>query len=101
MNTTEIEAYRHYKESDAPFIIFFRIDNEYTTFGSDATLVSNALNVPVIEDRVSFPAGMILDVLGELSERGLQGKTVVYRDDSGRCVVPDVERLRSENELDK
>lgn len=101
MNTIEIEAYQHYKESDAPFIIFFRIGNEYTTFCSDAALVSNALNVPVIGDRVSFPAGMILGVLEELSKLGLKGKTVVYRDDSGRYVVPDVERLRSENDLDK
>lgn len=101
MNTIEIEAYQYYKEFDAPFIIFFRIENEYTTFSSDAVLVSNALDVPFIGEHVTFPAGMILDVLEKLSKHGLKGKTVVYRDDSGRYVVPDVERLRSENELDK
>ena len=101
MNPMQIEAYDYYKESDAPFIIFFRIGNNYVVLKDDAKKVSEALNVPLEDGCVTFPVDGILDVLGELSGRGLIAKTVTYRDDAGRYTIPDVTRLKAEKELDQ
>ena len=101
MNQIEIEAYGYYKKLYAPFIIFFRAGNLCKAFKEDASVVSGALNLPVESDSVSLEADGILDVVGELAGLGFQAKVIEMRGESGDFEVPDVNKLREEQELDE
>lgn len=101
MNQIEIEAYGYYKKLYAPFIIFFRIGNLCSAFKEDASVVAGALNLPVENDSVSLEADGILNVVGELAGLGFQAKVIEMRGESGDFEVPDVQKLREEQELDE
>ena len=101
MNQIEIEAYGYYKKLYAPFIIFFRTGNLCKAFKEDASAVAGALNLPVENDSVSLEADGILDIVGELAGLGFQAKIIEMRGESSDFEVPDVNKLREEQELDE
>lgn len=94
MNRNLVEAYSYYKEKYAPFIIFFRINNECRAYFDDAKLLNQKLGASLTDDYVSYPYDDILDVISEIHCHNITAKIVSYKNASGRYDLPDIQQIK-------
>ena len=94
MNRNLVEAYSYYKEKYAPFIIFFRINNECRAYFDDAKLLNQKLGASLTDDYVSYPYDDILDVISEIHIHGIKAKIISYKSQSGRFDIPDIQQIK-------
>lgn len=94
MNRNLVEAYSYYKEKYAPFIIFFRIDNECRAYFDDAKLLNQTIGASLIDGYVSYPYDDILDVVSEMHHHNISAKIVTHKTSSGRYILPDIDHIK-------
>lgn len=109
MNSKTIETYQHYKAMYAPMLLLFRVRNNYEAYFDDANVISGILGEQVHTDknedgavieRITLPVTGILDVVGRIYACGRECKLISQRDDTGIFTLPDIQRLKTEQEID-
>ena len=100
MRTLTIEAHKYFKNMYAPYIIFYRVDDNYLTFYEDAKTVSSVVGLKIEEGIVIVPESDIFEYLKSLSEHGVYCKLVSVRNASGKYDIPDVSLIESEEKQD-
>lgn len=98
------QALDYYRAQYPNTVIFFRIGMCYTAFGEDA--IKTALLIGTKYDytngieSLSIPYKCFLEKLDTLQLCGIAFRGITYLDDSGQYAIPDVNRLKAEQEID-
>lgn len=109
MNSKTFETYQHYKAIYAPMLMLFRVRNNYEAYFDDASVIAGMLGEQVHTDydedgvaieKVVLPSAGILDVVGKIYDCGKECKLISYRNNTGDFTIPDIHKLRTEQEID-
>lgn len=98
------QALDYYRAQYPNTVIFFRIGTCYTAFGEDAIKTALLIGtkygyVDGIES-LSVPYKCFLEKLDALQLFGIAFRVITYLDDSGKYAIPDINRLKAEQEID-
>lgn len=98
------QALDYYRAQYPNTVIFFRLGMYYTAFGEDAVktalLIGAKLNQLYGVESLSIPYKCFLDKLEVLQLCGIAFRSIIYKDGDGNYAIPDVERLKAEQEID-
>lgn len=98
------QALDYYRAQYPNTVIFFRVGMCYTAFGDDAIKV--ALLIGAKHDyfygieSLSVPYECFLEKLEVTQLCGITFRGITYLDDNGQFAIPDVNRLKIEQEID-
>lgn len=102
MDSKNIEAYNYYKQQYPGTVIFFRVGNNYEAYQEDAKIVS-----PIIGEepgsnmnKISFPTDKVYDFIALLANHNITTKLISYRNENGDFDVPDIEKIKYDQEID-
>lgn len=98
-----VDSYYHQKYPD--HIILYRIRDCYTAFMKDAQQLAILCKTPLkfTEEEIptfTIPSQDYLDLSCFVSHFGLKVKAIMYRNDAGEYDIPDIERLKMEEDMD-
>lgn len=100
MNAKQIEVHDYYKSLHPKALILYHIPGQYMILGEDVNRALKSLpTIYVLETG----AGIIPDNLPVFSLFGSDGTEVCiinYRNEDGVLDLPDIERIKSEKEMD-
>lgn len=100
MNKKQIEAYSYYKAKQPRTIFLFSNNDHYEAFSEDAKVISDTFGLALNDDVVMVPAAGILDKVSILFQAGYETKLISYRDDDGKCGIPDISRIADDQAND-
>lgn len=98
------QALDYYRAQYPNTVIFFRVGMCYTAFGEDAIKV--ALLIGAKSDyfygieSLSVPYECFLEKLEIIQLYGIAVRSITYLDDNGQFAIPEVDRLKVEQEID-
>ena len=100
----QIEQALDYYHAQYPnTVIFFRLGMYYTVFGKDAVKTASLIDVKHDHtygmESLSIPYKCFLEKLEVLQLCGIAFRGITYMDDNGNYAIPDVDRLKAEQEI--
>lgn len=100
MNAKQIEVHEYYKALHPKALILYHIPGQYMILGDDVNRALKSLStICVLESGV----GVMLDNISALSVFGKDGTEVCiidFRNDNGVLDLPDIERIKTEKDMD-
>ena len=105
MNGKVNRAYAYYKAQYPASILLFRVGNFYEAYLDDAEKIRELLGSSQLKfaqhaQTVCLPSDNILECVSQIDGSGCKIRLIEYRNDAGEYVIPDVECLESEKEMD-
>ncbi len=98
------QALDYYRAQYPDTVIFFRLGMDYIAFGEDTVKTAPLIGVKHSHtygmESLSIPYKCFLEKLEVLQLCGIAFRGITYLDDNGNYAVPDVERLKAEEEID-
>lgn len=100
MNAKQIEVHDYYKALHPKALILYHIPGQYMVLGEDVNRVLKLLStIRVLESGVGITPDN-LSVLSLLGSNGTEVCIIDYRNDDGLLDLPNIERIKSEKEMD-
>ena len=105
MNGEVNRAYTYYKTRHPGSILLFRVKNQYEAYFDDAEKIRQLLGGSQLKfglrpQTVSLPSDHICEFVSVLGNSGAETQLIECRNDDGEFDIPDVIRLKSEEEAD-
>lgn len=100
MNEKQIEVHDYYKALHPKALILYHIPGQYVVLGEDVNRALKSLSTLYVSES---GVGIMPDNLSVLSLFGSDGTEVCvinYRNEDGILDLPDIERIKSEKEMD-
>ncbi len=100
MDAKQIEVHSFYKDLYPNALILFRLPGRYMVLGRDVEKAQKLLSeIQIIESGVGLLPEDI-KVLSALGAAGLETRTIQYRNDNGELDLPDVAKIKAEQNAD-
>lgn len=98
------QALDYYRAQYPDTVIFFRLGMYCTAFGEDAVKTAPLIGVKHSHTygmaSLSIPYKCFFEKLEVLQLCGIAFRGITYLDDNGNYAIPDVDRLKAEQEID-
>ena len=104
MGNKNIKAYCYYKQQYPETVVFFRVNNNYEVYQEDAEKIGKILGLDIenttLNAKVIFPVEKGYDYVSELTSHNLIIKMISQRNQDGEFDVPDVDEIKTDEEID-
>lgn len=98
------KANLYYRDKVPGSIVFYKLSDGYTAFNTDMDKISHLVGAPVIIKyelpAITLPHQDFFDRVEILGQCGIPYQSIIYRNDAGELDVPDIEKLKEEQEID-
>lgn len=98
MNAKQIEVYEFYKKLHHEAVTLYQMPEGLMVLGDDVIRVAKVTSVNITEDVGLLPDD--LSILSKLGQKRIEVKLIQYRNDKGEYDLPDIKRLKAEQEMD-
>lgn len=104
MGSKKIEAYSYYKQQYPDTLIFFRVGDYYEAYQEDAATVGALLGMQALNEddliKIVVPVREIFDFVAVLATYNIITKLISRRDESGGFDIPDIDKIKYDQEID-